>query len=251
MSDDRVAPAYSGYLTTVQELIGRAMDEHTEAAVATVARIAADRISDGRVLYVFGASHAGLLVQALFYRAGGLVPVQPILPRALMLDHKPVTDTSVIERSPGIASTFLEDSTLGDGDLLLVVSVSGRNAVPVEMCLQAQRRGATVVALTALAYSASVTGREVPRLFEVADHVIDLPASVGDAIISLGDDLPRVGPVSSAVGSAMLHGLMVEIASELLRRGIRPPVFASANLDSSAEWNAAQIAAWQDRLDYL
>lgn len=251
MSEELSAPAYRAFLTAVRELFERAMDESTASTIASVSRLAADRISAGRVLYVFGASHAGLLVQDLFYRAGGLVPIQPILPRALMLDRKPVTETSADERRQGAASTFLEGSSLGDGDLLLVVSVSGRNAVPVEMCLQAQARGATVVALTAMAYSASVTGRDVPRLFEVADYVIDLPAAVGDAIIPLGNGLPPVGPVSSALGSGMLHGLMVEIASELQRRGIRPPVFASANLDSSAEWNAAQIATWQDRLDYL
>ncbi len=251
MTITETTSGYRRYMTAVKSLLDAALTEEAETNLVTVARLAADRIADHRVVYVFGASHAGLLVQDLFYRAGGLVPIQPILPRELMLDVKPVTTTTRIEQRGGEAQRFLAGSTLGEGDLLLVVSVSGRNAVPVEMCLEAQARGATVAAITNLAYSRAVTGRGGARLFEVADHVIDLPGVVGDAIIRFDDDLPAVGPVSSTIGAAILHGLMVEVSRQLLDRGIRPPVFASANMDDSDQWNRAQIEAWRGSLDYL
>ena len=64
-----------------------------------------------------------------------------------------------MEQTSGVAEEILRDVPLGAGDLLLIVSVSGRNAVPVEMCTIAQQRGTTVIALTNMTYSSSVSGR--------------------------------------------------------------------------------------------
>ena len=245
------ATGYARYLAVVQAQLEAAGQDEVTSAVAAAADLIVERIENGRVLYAFGASHAGLLVQDQFYRAGGLVPIWPILPARLMLNVTPVTTTSRIEQTPGVAAQILQDVPLGPGDLLLVVSVSGRNPVPVEMCTVAQQRGATVIALTSTTYSAAVHGRGVPRLFEVADVVINLPGVVGDAAVVLSADVPPVGPTSSAVGSAILHGLMVEVAARLAARGSTPPVFASANLDDSAAWNARWIDQYRDRVNYL
>jgi len=244
-------PGYERYLAVVRSHLDAALDDRVTSAVAVAADLIADRIIDGRVVYAFGASHAGLLVQDQFYRAGGLVPIWPILPEFLMLDVTPVTATSTLEQTPGVAAQILKDVPLGAGDLLLIVSVSGRNPVPVEMCIIAQQRGTTVIALTNTTYSCAVKGRGVPRLYEVADVVIDLPGVVGDAAVFLREDMPPVGPTSSAVGTAILHGLMVETASLLAHRGITPPIFASANLDDSATWNEHWIGTYHDRLNYL
>ena len=87
----------------------------------------------------------------------------------------------------------------------------------------ARARGARVIALTSLAYSRSVPPRGAARLFEVADLVIDLPGQIGDAAIALAGLDQQVGPTSTAVGSAILHGLMVEVSGQLLERGVAAP----------------------------
>lgn len=242
---------YRSYLALVKSQLDAALDDHVTAAVSEAAQLIAQRILKDGVLYAFGASHAGLLVQDQFYRAGGLVPIQPILPSRLMLNVRPVTATSTLEQTAGVAQEILKDIPIGEGDLLLIVSVSGRNPVPVEMCTIAQQRGATVIALTNKTYSSSVSGRGVPHLFEVANVVIDLPGVVGDAAIHLSEEVPPVGPTSSVVGAAILHGLMVETATLIANAGSTPPVFASANLDDSAAWNERWIGIYRDRLDYL
>jgi uncharacterized phosphosugar-binding protein len=242
--------SFRAYLLEVERLVREATDRNA-TAVSKSAELMASAIADGRVLYVFGASHAGILTQDLFYRAGGLVPIEPIMPAGLMLNERPITRTSHLERLPGFAEVVLRDLPIRDGDVLLVVSVSGRNAVAVEMCIGARERGAQVVALTSLPYSQSVAARGEDRLFEVADIVLDLGGHVGDAAIKLdGLDQP-VGPTSTAVGSAILHGVMVEVAARLLERGIQPPVFRSANLDGADERNAALMKAYRGRLSYL
>ena len=242
--------SFSEYLNGVQELLKTAQAQ--AETVQTVARLLAQRIQNGRVIHVFGPSHAGLMVQDLFYRAGGLVPIEPLLPAGLMLNEKPITRTTHLEQLPGYAQTLLQDSRLQDGDALLIASVSGRNPIVTELCQAAQQRGVTVIALTSLAYSRQVTARHgTKRLFELADHVLDLPGEPGDASLRLPGLPQAVGPTSTAVGSTILQGLMVQVSAELLQMGVEPPVFCSANLDGGQEKNRRWLEHYQAKLSYL
>ena len=49
-----------------------------EDIIKAVAEKMADVIADDHMIYVFGAGHAGIISEEMFYRAGGLVPVVPI-----------------------------------------------------------------------------------------------------------------------------------------------------------------------------
>lgn len=248
VSSSASAPWFARYLTEVSGQLCTAL-ERCASSVALAAEWMAAAMAERRPLYVFGASHAGLLAQDLFYRAGGLVPVEPILPAGLMLSERPVQRTSRLERLPGFAATFMSDVPLAPGDVVLVISVSGRNAAPVEVCEIAQSRGARVVALTSLAFSRSVPPRGGRRLFEVADLTIDLPAVPGDAAVWLPGGL-AVGPTSSAVGSAILHGLMCEVAARIQQGGDAAPVFVSGNADGSDQRNNDLLQSYRDRISF-
>lgn len=241
---------FASYIDEIQHRLQEAL-ERNAAPVDTAASLIATAIAAGRPLYVFGASHAGLLVQDLFYRAGGLVPIEPIMPAGLMLNERPIVRTSRLERLSGYAALLLDDTPIGQDDVLLVASVSGRNAVAVEMCTGARQRGASVIALTSVTYSRSVTARGDARLFEVADIVLDIPGVRGDAAIELDGLEQRVGPTSTAVGSGILQGLMVEVSARLLERGVQPPVFMSGNLDGADARNQELMARYRDRLSYV
>ena len=242
---------YLRYLAKIDEGLTHVRTPEVLASIDAAAEVIAASVAADGVLYAFGASHAGLMVQDQFYRAGGLAAVQPILPRELMLDTRPVQETTRIEQTIGVGATYLEPYPVRPGDVVLVVSVSGRNPVPVQLAIAARERGAKVVALTSVTYSRSVSGRGVPRLLEVADIVIDLGGVPGDASVELGDGMPAAGPTSSPIGTAVLHGLAVEVATRLLLAGVTPPVFASANLDDAAEWNDGLIERYRSRVDYL
>lgn len=244
-----MTPAYTRYLGKVRDQLQQAADNTGPVAVA--ADLIAEAMGRGRPVYVFGASHAGLMAQDLFYRAGGLVPVVPILPAGLMLNERPVQRTSHLERTPGVAATFMADVPLEAGDVVIVISVSGRNPVPVEVATYARERGATVIALTAVAFSASQPARGGQRLYEVADIVLDLPVLPGDAVLELDGLDVRVGPTSSAVGVAMLHGLMCEAARRLIEAGVTPPVLVSGNIDGADERNDVLFAQYRDRIRYV
>ncbi|WP_141725278.1 hypothetical protein [Micromonospora pallida] len=73
----------------------------------------------------------------------------------------------------------------------------------------------------------------------------------GDACVPVGGTGIVAGPTSSAVGTAMLHGLCVEVAELLAARGIAPPVYRSANLDAGDAANRHLFREYAGRVDYL
>jgi len=240
------------YLEAVIELLGR-VKAAEQAAIESAAQVIAGAIQAGHLVYAFGPTHAGILAQELCYRAGGLVPVNAILPPGLTTDVRPITLTSQLERLPGFGKQIITSTPIEAGDVLIVHSVSGRNVVVVEAAQAAQQHGAFVIALTSLEYSRAVQPRQagMPRLFEVADLVLDDHAPLGDALVELPGMAQRVGPSSTVVGAAMLNAVMVRTAELLLQATGDAPVLMSANLDGGEAHNQRWLDYYRGRLTYL
>ena len=240
------------YLDGVIGLLQEIRDSESGVMEHAAQKIAS-ALLEGHLLYVFGASHAGILAQELFYRAGGLVPANPIQPVGMTTDVRPMTLTSRLERLPGLGTHLLTESPVEAGDVVMVHSVSGRNAVAVEVAQAARSRGAFVIALTSLAYSRQVQPRQagMPRLFEVADLVLDNHAPVGDASVPLPGSEQKVGAVSTVTGAAILNGVVARVAILMQERTGDAPVFMSANLDGGDEHNQRWLTHYRGRLTYL
>jgi uncharacterized phosphosugar-binding protein len=240
------------YLEEIIRLLQEVAETQAEA-IERAAEVVAGAIEADHMIYVFGATHAGILAEELFYRAGGLVPVNPILPPGLVTHVRPSTLTSRLERLPGFAAEVLAELPIESGDVLIVHSVSGRNAAAVEMAQGARERGVFVIAVTSLAYSRSVQPRAagMPRLFEVADLVLDNRAPIGDALIEIEGLPQKVGPSSTVTGAAMLNAMVVRAAELLQQRTGDPPVFMSANLDGGDAYNQRWLEHYRGRLTYL
>jgi len=220
---------------TAQDYLDAALDVARRAAatqldaVHRAAAAIAETMAQERKFWAFGTGHSHTLVEEIWGRAGGFVDVHPILEPALML-HEGLEKSSRLERLPGLADELLALHGVGDGDALLVISNSGRNAVPVEIARGARERGATVIALTSLSHSRAVTSRTPggERLFEVADIVIDNCGVPGDAIVP-HQPYP-IGPTSTVVGALLLQAMMCEVADELARRGVSVGIYESLNV---------------------
>lgn len=240
------------YIRAVTAAIDRAWNTQREGIerAAELICLATERKSN---IFVFGCSHAGIVAEEAFYRSGGLATVNPVFFPALMLNTRPVTMTSSIEKISGIARVLVEENGMKAGDVLVIHSVSGRNTVPVEMAEEAERRGINTVCITNLAYSRSVTSRAPSgkRLFEVCGTVIDNCGSVGDAEIQLEGLPEKIAPTSSAVGTALINGIIVEAVELMLERGTVPPVFMSANLDGGKEHNEKIFEDYGKNIFYM
>lgn len=227
------------YLDAVERSLARARDRN-QVSLVEAARVVADTIERDGIVRAFGTGHSQLMAMELGDRAGGLAPVDVIV--------DPTNGRA--ENVEGFASTLLHADQIRAPDCLLVVSTSGRNAAPIEMALIARDRGVRVIALTSVAFSLAVSSRHSSgnRLLDVADVVLDLCADVGDAVVHVEGVPVPVGPISTVIGAALLNGVVVEAASELVRRGIEAPVFASQNVDGTDDHNAALEARYRARI---
>ncbi len=241
------------YLETAIALLTRIKDEELEA-LEQAAKMMADAIEQGHCLFAFGCTHSSLPIQDLVYRAGGLMLMNPIFgPGITALDIKPTTISSAMEQMQGYAKVILDNSRIKPGDVLILVSVSGRNAVPVEMAQLARERGIKVIGVTSREYSEAVTSRHPSgkKMHDFADIVLDNKAPKGDAVLESKGVPEKFTPVSGVTSNALLHALVAAAIEELLGRGIVPPIFLAANVDGGAEHNARLLAQYRDRIFFI
>ena len=240
------------YINIVQETIRKAWNEQT-AVFSQAADAIRTALENKHSVYIFGCSHAGILAEEVFYRTGGLAVINPIFFPAFMLNTRPITMTSQLERLDGLGKIILKENRVKKDDVLIIHSVSGRNNVPVEMAQEAKALGVTTIAITNLVYSSSVTSRHPSgkHLYEVCDLVIDNMGCAGDAAITLEGLPEKIGPTSTAVGAALINALVIETVGGMLKDGVFPPVFMSANLDGGDAHNKKIFEEYKDNIFYM
>lgn len=242
--------SFDTYLETIQDMIKR-FQEKERKNIFKAAEMIADSLAQGRVLHLFGSSHSLLIVEEIFYRAGGLVPINLISESPLTLES--ATKSTWFERLEGYAKRILDGYQIASGEIILIVSTSGRNPVPVEMALEAKKRGLRVIALTSLTYSKAVKSRHSSgkKLFEIADIVIDNGTIPGDAVLNIKGLPHKVGPTSGVMGCAILQALIARVVEILVEKGIKPPIWVAANMPGGDEANAKYIEKYRIRIKHL
>jgi len=240
------------YFDVLIALLQRIQREQKDDLLAG-ARMMAEAVKRGGSLFAFGCGHSSLIIQDVFYRAGGFMLINPIFGPGLQLDVRPVTLTSALERMEGYAQRLFEASGATRGDVLIIVSTSGRNVVPVEMAMAAKNGGVKVIAVTSRAYTLSAPSRHPSgkRLLDIADLVLDNLAEPGDACVEVEGLGQRMGPTSGVVGIAIVHALTMETVQLLIQEGIPAPVFVAANLPGGDEHNQRLFEQYRDRVRYL
>ncbi|MGW0943907.1 SIS domain-containing protein [Streptomyces sp. NPDC002623] len=249
MSDRKLAAQFFDAAIT---LLQRARDEEAEA-VEAAGTLLADTVAAGGRLFAFGAGHSSLAAQDVVYRAGGLALMNLLaVPGVVGVDVRPATLGSALERVDGLASAVLDTSPLRAGDALVIISLSGRNALPVEMALNARALGVRVIGVTSVAYASETTSRHVSGTFlkDHCDVVLDSKIAVGDAELTL-DTIPApFAPASTVVTSALLQAVMATAAGVLAERDIEPPLLRSGNVDGGHDWNGRIMDEYGDRIFY-
>lgn len=240
------------YLNAVAEGLRRLQETQVEP-LSQAAQVMADAVVAGRKLFSFGASHSFMLTEELVYRTGGLMLINPIQPLGMNLAVRPMTVTSQLERLPGLGATLLNGSPASEGDVLLIASTSGRNAVALDMAVAAREAGIFTIGITSMDYTLSVQSRHPSgkRLFELVDLVLDNCAPSGDAAVAFEGFPQKSGPLSTVLGCAVVNALVCEVIEVLLRRGEIPPVFISANLDGGDAHNARLLEENANRIYYM
>lgn len=233
------------YIADVHTLIDD-MTVANESSLPRVAEIIAESLRNNGVLHVFGSGHSSLLAQEVFYRAGGLAPVNAMLDVNLTVFG--TSRPTWVERLEGYAESVFASYDVRPGEVLLVISNSGINPVPIEMAIGARERGMIPIAMGSAQVYADAESRHSSgeSLFGIADHVLDTRVPYGDAIAEAGG--VRTGAVSTLLGSALLNMLTIEITRLL---GDSAPVFVSQNIPGGDEANAALIERYRGRIPLM
>ncbi len=239
------------YLNNLQSLLGKIIETQLPQ-IERAAKSFADALSNDRPVFLFGTGHSHMLAEELFYRAGGIVMIQPMLEPDLML-HISASGSTLKERETGYAERLFESYGLEKGDVLVIISNSGRNGVCVDLALLAKEKGVTVIALTNLRHSSSAASRHPSgkRLFEIADIVLDNCGCVGDASIEFPSLNRYAGPTSTSAGAAILNAVVCGAVELLLQRGVVPALFSSSNVDGGDEINDALVEEYKNLIRFL
>ncbi|MEX2984615.1 SIS domain-containing protein [Streptomyces sp. C36] len=247
MSENKLA---GQFFDAAIALLGRVRDEEA-GAMAAAGSVLADTVAHGGRLFVFGAGHSSLPAQDVVYRAGGLALMNLLaVPGVVGVDVMPATLGSALERVDGLAGAVLDTSPARPGDALIVVSLSGRNSLPVEMAMNARALGLKVIGITSLAYAEETRSRHASGTFlkDHCDIVVDTKIGTGDAELSADGIAAPFGPASTVVGAAVVQAVVASAAGELAARGIDPPMLRSGNVDGGHEWNGRVLSEYGDRI---
>lgn len=210
------------------------------ANIRAAAEAIANAIQNERDYFTFGSGHSELVAREAMWRAGGFAP-------AVAIDDHTGGDA---ERIEGVAKLILGHYTLREGGVMIVISNSGINAVPIEAAMLAKDAGLTVVALTALEHSRDVSPRHSSgkKLYEVADIVIDTHTPRGDSALPMPNSGIKAGATSTLAGVFIIEAITVQAAAILDERGITPPVLISANVPEGDAHNLALKQKYMPRM---
>lgn len=239
------------YFDAVEDKLEMVLNEEFDN-IADASEIIAQAIQNGGILYLFGCGHSHIFGEELFFRAGGLAAIYPIFHEPLMLHEGPVK-SSQLERKNDYASNFIEESGITDKDVVLVISTSGINPVPVDVAKYAKKQGATVITITSKEYSNSQESRhkENLKLLNVGDIVIDNKVPKGDAALKHKDLSVTFGPLSSVIGITVIQSIIANSIEIMLENNFEPPVFLSGNIENSDDHNNRLVEQYSKRIPLL
>ena len=205
-------------------------EEKNKDVIKMLAEKFAENMENDKVIHTFGTGHSHMLGIELFARAGGLGNVDA------MLDPDTLTSfgarrSGAMEQTCGVADVIYDSYNIQPGDIMIITSNSGRNAMPIEMAMRCKKEGVYCVALTNVEQSKNSKSRHPSglRLFEIADCVVDSCVPTADATLDL--DGIKTGPASSIVTMFIVDTIVSEAIKIVLSHGKRPYVFQSQNVD--------------------
>jgi uncharacterized phosphosugar-binding protein len=219
--------------------------------IETAAFWMAESIANQGVVHLFGSGHSHMVAEEPFHRAGSLMPLNPILDANLTFFG--MVNATMLERTSGYAKVVIGGQDIREGEIVIVISNSGVNPVPIEAVLEAKARGARTIAITSDQHYAAAPSRHESgkRLAEIADLTIDTRIPAGDALVRIREIDAPVGGASSVIGVAIINALVVETADRLRQMGVNPPVIPTMNLPGGDERMEELVRAYGDRLPLL
>ena len=219
------------YLNGISKTLSKIADTQRDK-ILRAAKMVCEVIKNDGIIYIFGCGHSHLIGLDCFYRAGGLANVSAMLDTDLML-HNGAAKSSKMEKMSGIAESIFERYCITKKDLIIIVSTSGKNSVPVEMAKVASKNRIKNIGIISSAYF----GDAEDMLYKNCDLYIDNCVTHGDAFIDISNSEAKMGSLSTAASSYAVQVILMEGAEMASKEGVRVPVYMSGKVDGGADFN--------------
>jgi uncharacterized phosphosugar-binding protein len=207
---------YLDELSAALERARRANRQSLTEAAAIVERV----VAGNGIVFAFGSGHSQLAVLELNRRAGSIAAWQVVFDPTW----------GVAEHLAGYGDTLLCDTAPGPRDCLIAISHSGKTLAAIDVATRAREAGAPVIAVTATRSMALVSEPAGPRLWELADVVLDDGAPDEDPGTDGHGPAAWAAPTSTVVATALLHEVVAEAIGRMAAKGVEAPVLR-ANSD--------------------
>lgn len=236
----------------IQEVVEKQGDHLHKAA-----SMMADAIQNDKLINVYaGGGHTTLAMGEMFFRAGGLANINPIMETALSVFNQALKYLE-LERTVNYGAAIVKYYELKKDDVVIIFHNIGINPATIDAAMEAKRAGAKIIAVSSSYWQEQIPADHFIRhpskknLFDFADVCINDFNPVGDAqVLVPGMDTP-IAPRSNIVDFYIAHLLEIAAVRACLDMGVTPPVWASANAPGGDEKNAAALEKYRPRVKML
>ena len=235
------------YMNTISGILEQVYEVNKDK-IKVLAEKFAENIMNDKIIHTFGTGHSHMVGIELFARAGGLGNVDAMLDPDVLTSNGAVR-SGALEKLPGVSDIVYDNYVCEPGDIMVVISNSGRNSMPIEMAMRAKKEGLYVVAISSLKQSEGMISRHPSgkKLYEIADCTLDNCSPSGDGCLNIDGYI--TGAVSSIASMFLLNTITSEAIKICTSKGFRPYIFQSQNVDGFN--NDAIYAKYRGRVKHL
>lgn len=239
------------YFKNMKEVLKK-IEETQMGAIKKSAEIIVESITNNGILHILDTGH--MLMFEAVGRTGGLMAMRPVKVD-LKVDNPTRKRVNVnrptvyLDEIQGLPEFVIKKSNMEAGDVLIIGSVSGKNALPVGLALKAHEMGIHTIGITAVEYSKALKSQHPSgkRLFEACDVVIDNCSNVGDTLVHVDKINKDICPSSGIAASYIIWALQCEIVEKLVSEGKDPHVYISNHMPDALKLNKM---AWEEYEKY-
>jgi uncharacterized phosphosugar-binding protein len=245
-----------GYLNQVINLLKKVETEQSEN-IAKAADLMVEAIKNDQLIHVYGGGgHTTLVMGEMFFRAGGLSNINPIMETGLSVFNQALKYLE-LERTVNYGRSIVKYYNIQKDEVLIIFHNIGINAATIDAAMEAKESGAKIIAVSSSYWQDEMPAEHFIRhpnkmnLFDLADVCIDDYNPVGDAVVKVeGLDTP-IAPISNIIDFYIAHRLEIATVKKCIDKGITPPIWSSANAPGGDEINAKYIKKYFPRVKSL
>jgi len=245
-----------GYLSQVISLLKKVEEEQSEN-IEKAAELMVGAIENDQLIHVYGGGgHTTLVMGEMFFRAGGLANINPIMETGLSVFNQALKYLE-LERTVNYGRSIVKYYHIQKDEVLIIFHNIGINAATIDAAMEAKECGAKIIAV-----SSSFWQNEMPEdhfirhpnkmnLFDLADVCIDDYNPVGDAVVKVAGFDTAIAPISNIIDFYIAHRLEIATVKKCIDKGITPPIWSSANAPGGDEINAKYVEKYLPRVKSL